>query len=257
MDQIFLIRAGLSSQIKTKFDSGILFAQFLYWSEVNKNLRVLAGRNSEGLNQSNLRYDTVVAIHILFAIEGTSLDQSARWDPLRLLGEEMGRMMERLNASSWRTVRPFPALNVYERGHRFVILAEVPGVNPDSIDVSVAGDTITIRGQRSRDDRVSDDQYRRQERPFGIWERSVTLPESVLAEDVSAELENGILRIEMQKATRPRPQQIPVKTRKSQPGREPKRAALEPPSSGGQLMRPALPGRDPSAQSENPTEDIN
>ena len=192
----------------------------------------------------------------LKTMEFKVLDQSARWDPLRLLGEEMGRMMERLNAVSWRAVRPFPALNVYERGHRFVILAEVPGVNPDSIDVSVAGDTITIRGQRMRDERVSDDQYRRQERPFGIWERSVTLPESVLADEVSAELENGLLWIELPKAIRPRPQQIPVKPRKAGPsGRESARPALESPSTGGQLMRPALPGREVRPKPERPTED--
>lgn len=184
------------------------------------------------------------------------MDQSPRWDPLRLLGEEMGRMMERLSATSWRAVRPFPAMNVYERGHRFVILAEVPGVNPDSIDVSVAGDTITIRGSRTRDERIADDQYRRQERPVGVWERFVTLPEAVLAEEVSAELENGVLRIELPKAARPRPQQIPVKARKSQPAREPKRAALEPPASGGQLMRPALPGNQPTHGLEHSPEDL-
>ena len=92
------------------------------------------------------------------------MDQLERWDPLRLLGEEVGRMFERLGRASWRTVRPFPTMNVYERGHRFLILAELPGVDPGSIEVSVAGDTLTIRGERRRDERVTDDQYRRQER---------------------------------------------------------------------------------------------
>lgn len=168
------------------------------------------------------------------------MDQTGRWDPLRLLGEEVGRMFERLGAASWRTVRPFPALNVYERGHRFLIMAELPGVDPASIEVSVAGDTLTIRGERRRDERIPDDQYRRQERPFGRWERSVTLPESVLAEEVAADLENGVLRIDLPKAIKPRPQQIPVKTRET---RSPRRPALEPPQPPpGQLMRPALPG---------------
>lgn len=179
------------------------------------------------------------------------MDQTGRWDPLRLLGEEVGRMFERLGAASWRTVRPFPALNVYERGHRFLILAELPGVDPSSIEVSVAGDTLTIRGERRRDERISDDQYRRQERPFGRWERSVTLPEAVLAEEVAADLENGVLRIDMPKAVKPRPQQIPVKTREA---RAPRRAALEPPQPPGKLMRPALPGTTTTQPPSDPTE---
>lgn len=166
------------------------------------------------------------------------MDHIGRWDPLRLLGEEVDRMFERLGAASWRNVRPFPALNVYEKGHRFLILAELPGVDPASIEVSVAGDTLTIRGERRRDERIPDDQYRRQERPFGQWERSVTLPEAVLAEEVTADLENGVLRIELPKSAKPRPQQIPVKTRDSRP---PRRPALEAPSAGPR-PRPALPG---------------
>ncbi len=173
------------------------------------------------------------------------MDQSGRWDPLRLLGEEMGRMMERLGALSMRAVRPFPAINVYERGHSYIILAEVAGVDPDSIDVSVAGDTVTISGVRLRDNRITDEMYRRQERPFGRWERSVTLPEAVLAEDVTAELENGVLRVEMPKATRPRPQQIPVRTKKAGMEAEPRRPALE---AGGYTARQALPGVEKEPQ---------
>jgi len=175
------------------------------------------------------------------------LDQLERWDPLRLLGEEVGRMFERLGGASWRTVRPFPTMNVYERGHRFLILAELPGVDPAAIEVSGAGDTLTIRGERRRDDRVPDDQYRRQERPFGQWERSVTLPESVLANEVSADIENGVLRIELPKAVRPRPQQIPVTARSTKsPGTASRHRALEPPQSqaASQLPRPALPASD-------------
>jgi HSP20 family protein len=138
-------------------------------------------------------------------------------------------------------------MNVYERGHRFLILAELPGVDPGAIEVSVAGDTLTIRGERRRDDRVPDDQYRRQERPFGSWERSVTLPEAVLANEVSADIENGVLRIELPKAVRPRPQQIPVTARsgKASPAAS-RHRALEPPQSQAatQLPRPALPSVD-------------
>ncbi len=186
-------------------------------------------------------------------MEDAKLDQLERWDPLRLLGEEVGRMFERLGGASWRTVRPFPTMNVYERGHRFLILAELPGVDPGSIEVSVAGDTLTIRGERRRDERVTDDQYRRQERPFGQWERSVTLPESVLANEVSADIENGVLRIELPKAVKPRPQQIPVTARSGKSSSATTwHRALEPPqsASASQLMRPALPaGETPNIAS--------
>ena len=178
------------------------------------------------------------------------MDNLGRWDPLRLLGEEMGRMFEHLGLSSLHAARPFPCLNVYERGHRFLVLAELPGVAPDSIDVSVTGDTVTIRGERRREERVTDETFRRQERPFGRWERRITLPEEVIAEEVTADLENGILRIELPKAARARAQQIPV-TARSPAARDAKPRAIEGPVAPAGLARPALPSQNPSAVRKN------
>ncbi len=168
------------------------------------------------------------------------MDGIGRWDPLRLLGEEMGRMFEHLGLTSLHSARPFPALNVYERGHRFLILAEIPGTNPGSIELSVSGDTVTIRGERRRVDRVTDETFRRQERPFGQWERRVTLPEEVIAEEVTADLENGVLRIDLPKVARARAQNIPV-TAKARRARESEPRALEGPTVPSELPRPALP----------------
>lgn len=173
------------------------------------------------------------------------MDGMGRWDPLRLLGEEMGRMFEHLGLTSLHSARPFPALNVYERGHRFLILAEIPGTNPNSIELSVSGDTVTIRGERRRVDRVTDETFRRQERPFGQWERRVTLPEEVIAEEVTADLDNGVLRIDLPKVARARPQNIPV-TAKARLPREAEPRALEGPSSAVEIPRPALPAHKPS-----------
>lgn len=165
-------------------------------------------------------------------------------------------MFEHLGLTSLHSARPFPALNVYERGHRYLILAEIPGTDPESIDLSVSADTVTIRGERRRVDRVTDETFRRQERPFGHWERRVTLPEEVIAEEVTADLENGVLRIELPKAARTRPQNIPV-TARSRRVREQEPRALEGPVIPAEIPRPALPVQKPSLvrrHSERPKE---
>lgn len=168
------------------------------------------------------------------------MDGQGRWDPLRLLGEEMGRMFEHLGMPSLHNARPFPSLNVYERGHRYLILAEIPGTDPESIELCVSGDTVTIRGERRRVDRVVEETFRRQERPFGHWERRVTLPEEVISQEVTADLENGVLRIDLPKAARVRSQNIPVTVR-SKRGSESAPRALEGPSLPTELTKPALP----------------
>jgi HSP20 family protein len=182
--------------------------------------------------------------------EGVSMDGQGRWDPLRLLGEEMGRMFEHLGMSSLHSARPFPTLNVYERGHRYLILAEIPGTDPESIDLCVSGDTVTIRGERRRVDRVVDETFRRQERPFGHWERRITLPEEVISQEVTADLDNGVLRIDLPKAAPARSQNIPVTVR-SKRARESEPRALEGPSLSTELSRPALPVQKPSSVRRN------
>jgi HSP20 family protein len=136
-----------------------------------------------------------------------------RWDPFRELQREMGRLFESFDP--FQTVRPayhYPPLNLYDAGDRYVLLAQLPGVTPADIDLTITGETLTIRGERKRAEGVKDDSYRRQERPMGRWARTVSLPDRVDSLQVAATFSNGILSVNIPKAESAKPRHISVAT---------------------------------------------
>ena len=134
-----------------------------------------------------------------------------RWDPFRDFQREVGRLFESLEPlQSWRVVRQFPAINLYDAGDRYVLTAQLPGVAPEDVDLSITGETLTMRGERKRPEGVSDESYRRQERQFGRWTRTVTLPDRVDSTQVSATCSEGILTVTVPKAESARPRQITI-----------------------------------------------
>jgi HSP20 family protein len=112
----------------------------------------------------------------------------------------------------WRLPPQFPAMNLYDAEHRYIVTIEVPGLTGDQIDLSITGAMLTVAGARVPPEHVADDQYRRQERPFGSWSRTLGLPSRVDAERASASLAQGILTIELPKAEETRPRQILVQS---------------------------------------------
>lgn len=133
-----------------------------------------------------------------------------QWDPFREIRREVGRLLGSIETMGVRVPRPFPAINLYDAGDRFILAAELPGVSTREIDLSIAGETLTLRGERRRPEGVPEDRYRRQERPFGRWSRSVTLPERVDGSGVSASFAHGILTVTMPKDADALPRQIAV-----------------------------------------------
>ncbi len=134
-----------------------------------------------------------------------------RWDPIGELQREFGRLLQTLEPlPGWRSPRPFPAINLYDSGDRFLLLAEVPGMSASEIEISLTGDRLILGGERRRSEGVSDESYRRQERQFGRWSRSVTLPEHIDGSGVSAQCDHGLLTIILPKASESLPRQISV-----------------------------------------------
>lgn len=134
-----------------------------------------------------------------------------RWDPFREIQREMGRLFEQLEPlQTWRVARQFPPINLVDAGNHYVLTAPVPGIAPEELDLSITGDTLTIRGERKRPDGVSDESYRRQERFFGRWSRSITVPDQVDGSQVSASYAQGVLTVSLPKAESARPRQITV-----------------------------------------------
>jgi len=140
------------------------------------------------------------------------LNWQRRWDPFRDFQREIGRLFETFEpVTQWRAARAFPAVNLYDAGEAYVLTAQLPGVGPEDVDLSITGDTLTLRGERKRAEGVSEEGYRRQERQYGRWTRTVTLPDRVENGEVSASFGNGILSVTLPKSEASRPRQISVR----------------------------------------------
>lgn len=134
-----------------------------------------------------------------------------RWDPLRELQREMGRLFESLDPfEQARRAHHYPPLNLYDAGERYVLSAQLPGVLPGEIELTITGETLTLRGERKRSEGVREESYRRQERPMGRWARTITLPDHVDGAQVVASFCDGILTVRLPKAESAKPRHIAV-----------------------------------------------
>jgi len=103
-----------------------------------------------------------------------------------------------------------PAVDIVENDDNIVLQAEIPGVNKENISVDLTDRVLTIRGERSADNEVKEDQFYRRERMFGKFERSFTLPAEVDPEHIKAEYKDGVLKVEVPKPEGRRPRKITV-----------------------------------------------
>ncbi|WP_169974790.1 Hsp20/alpha crystallin family protein [Tautonia rosea] len=143
-------------------------------------------------------------------MNGLPWQGSGPWDPFREIRREVGRLLGNFESLGVRFARPFPAINLYDAGDLYYVTAELPGIDPQEIDLTITGETLTLRGERRRPEGASDDCFRRQERPFGRFGRSVTLPERVDSAAASAQFAHGVLTVTLPKDAEARPRQIAV-----------------------------------------------
>ncbi|MCU0916501.1 MAG: Hsp20/alpha crystallin family protein [Planctomycetes bacterium] len=105
----------------------------------------------------------------------------------------------------------FPAINLYEKDDAVMLVAEIPGVKPDELDLTVLGDSVTLKGQR-RDEPANGNRAYRRERAAGPFSRTVALPESIDPDSVRAEYRDGILRVQMGKAQKAKAKRIQIRS---------------------------------------------
>ena len=133
------------------------------------------------------------------------------WSPFRDLEREVDQLLAKVSLfHGIRFGQQYPAVNVYELDEEFLLTAEIPGTRAEDLEVLISGGILTIKGKRSGPDGIPDDRYRRQERPRGNWQRSLTLPDHIHDEKLAAEFSNGVLCIRLPKAKAAQPRQIPV-----------------------------------------------
>lgn len=103
------------------------------------------------------------------------------------------------------------AVDVYQTKENVVIKAPIAGVTPDKIDIEVAEDVVTIRGERVENREVDREHYYVQECYWGAFSRSVILPTSTIAEKAAASLKDGVLTVTIPKVAQDKVKKIKVK----------------------------------------------
>jgi HSP20 family protein len=130
--------------------------------------------------------------------------------------------LNRLFRESFNPVRPeealtttslAPPVDIYEDEHKITLKIEVPGIDEKDIDIRIEGNTLTVHGERTLEKDEKEENFRRVERQYGSFTRSFTLPGSVDPEQVSADYDKGVLKINLAKKAEAKPKQIKVNIR--------------------------------------------
>ena len=143
-----------------------------------------------------------------------------RFDPFR----EFDRLAEQVAAGAGQGPRTFP-MDAYRRGEQFVVQFDLPGVDADSIDMTVEKNVLTINAER-RFDRQQGDEILVAERPQGRYTRQLFLGDTLDADNIQANYEAGVLTLTIPVAEAAKPRRVQVTS-----GDE--AAAIQPQSSGG------------------------
>jgi HSP20 family protein len=150
-----------------------------------------------------------------------------RWDPWGSMAEMERRMDEAMRYPMilrrpmpwWRTPAEemawLPAIEVFDKKDKLVVRAEVPGMKPEEIDISVNDSTLTIKGERKSESEVNEEDYYRREMSYGRFSRSVALPAKVQADKVDASYDDGILEITLSKISEAKRRKVAVKAKKA------------------------------------------
>ena len=104
----------------------------------------------------------------------------------------------------------FPPLNVWTGEHDLLVTAELPGVDPEEIDITVDGSVLTLKGIRRQPEVIANAAAHRRERGYGTFARSVTLSFDVDAEKVQAECSDGVLKIYLPRPEDEKPKRIHI-----------------------------------------------
>lgn len=137
------------------------------------------------------------------------------WQSLSELQNEMNRLFSAVPAEGGETGLTdwAPAVDISEDEQQYVIQADVPGVDPEDIEITMEGDTLRIQGERKEEKNVGEaEQGNRQrvERLYGRFLRTFTLPDTADAENIRARSNQGVLEITIPKVERAKPRQITV-----------------------------------------------
>jgi HSP20 family protein len=141
-----------------------------------------------------------------------------RWDPSRdisTMQDSMDKFFDDYFGRYSKNIEGYGAIdvNMVQTDDNVIVKASVPGVNPEDIDISITGDTLTIRGETKEDEETKEGNYHIKEMRYGSFARSILLPNQVVVDKAVAEFKDGILKLTLPKAEEVKPKTIKIKTK--------------------------------------------
>ena len=144
-----------------------------------------------------------------------------RWQPFPEL-ISLRQAMEKLFEDSFvtfsrilSTLGPGVAtpIDMYQTANDVVVKAALPGIKPEEVDITITGDTLTIKGETKAEEKIKREDYLYQEHRYGTFSRSVTLPSGLNTDKAEADFDNSILTLTIPKSEEAKPKQIKVKAK--------------------------------------------
>jgi HSP20 family protein len=159
-----------------------------------------------------------------------------RWEPVRELHtiqQEMNRLFNTFfdapasasgngngNGTGTGARRWMPAMDLVETDEHFVLRADLPGLGEEDVTIEVAGDTLTLSGERAVEHEARKDGFYRLERATGTFARSLTLPDGVDPDAIAASFDKGVLEVRIPKPERRRPRRVEIAVGSGRPAIE-------------------------------------
>lgn len=135
------------------------------------------------------------------------------WSLLNQLQKELERSPEdKAGESSVATAEWAPAVDIKEEVDKFVIHADIPGIKPEDIEVSMEAGVLTVKGQKESEAKTEKEGYKRVERSYGSFYRRFSLPDSADGDAINARSKYGVLEIIIPKREAVKPKRIDVKS---------------------------------------------
>lgn len=106
---------------------------------------------------------------------------------------------------------------MHQTANDLIVKASLPGFKPEEVDVSITGDTLTLKGEHNKENEVNDENYFYKERRYDAFSRSVPAPVKVKSEKTEAVFESGVLTLTLPKAEEVKPKQIKIRAKKQCP----------------------------------------
>ena len=145
-----------------------------------------------------------------------------RWEPERemmTLRQAMDRLFDDAFTRPFSSIRDggstgsSPAIDMYQTDNEVVVKAALPGIKADEVQINVADNILTIKGQTKYEEEKQEKSWHIREHRWGTFERSVMLPTGVMSDKAKADFDNGILTITLPKSEEMKPKTITVKTK--------------------------------------------